>query len=208
LFGAIHALAYFAYYCSLSARMDKQNLFDPFTAKKAKIKIPDLAVFAADTAIPVTWWHALSYHEQDDSIAFRAAWVLEHIAAYYPERFSSVFADFLSRLPDQRNRSCQRHFTKILMIVTDPKAPDSYRDAYLQTDRERLAETVFGWLIDIGTPVAVQVNCLDILYNLIAEFDWIKDELKQQTEYLLREGSAAMQSRGKKVLAKLSKSKP
>lgn len=191
-----------------SARMDKQAFFDQFIAKKAKIKIPDLAVLATDAAIPATWWHTLSYDQQDDSIAFRAAWVLEHIAAHHPERFMPVFADFLCMLPDQRNRSCQRHFTKILMIITDPKAPDNYRDAYLCADRERLAETVFGWLIDPHTPVAVQVNCLDILYNLIGEFDWIKDELKEQTEFLLRDGSAAMQSRGKKILAKLSKLKP
>jgi len=187
--------------------MDKQILFDQFTAKKAKIKMPVLAAFAADAAIPATSWHALSYDQQDDSIAFRAAWVLEYIAVHYPERFMPVFADFLSMLPNQRNRSCQRHFTKILMLITDPRAPENYRDAYLGADRECLAETVFGWLIDPHTPVAVQVNCLDILYNLTGEFEWIKDELKQQTEFLLRDGSAAMQSRGKKILAKLNKIK-
>lgn len=187
--------------------MDKQALFDRFAVKKAKFKMPILTEFATDATIPATSWHALSYDQQDDSIAFRAAWVLEYIAAHYRERFMPVFADFLSALPNQRNRSCQRHFTKILMMITDPQAPDSYRDAYLQADREHLAETVFGWLIDPGTPVAVQVNCLDILYNLIREFEWIKDELKQQTEFLLRDGSAAMQSRGKKILAKLNKIK-
>ncbi len=187
--------------------MDTQALFDQFTVKKAKIKMPVLEAFAADMKIPTASWHALCYDRRDDSIAFRAAWVLEYIAAHYPERFIPVFADFLSMLPSQRNRSCQRHFTKILMIITDPKAPENYRDAYLCADRERLAETVFGWLIDPHTPVAVQVNCLDVLYNLISEFDWIKDELKQQTEFLLRDGSAAMQSRGKRILVKLNKIK-
>lgn len=64
-------------------------------------------------------------------------------------------------------------------------------------------EVVFGWLIDPDTPVAVQVNCLDILLNLCSHADWIAEELGTQTRHLLRRGSAAMQSRGKRVLAKL-----
>lgn len=187
--------------------MNQPTLFDQFVAKKAKMSMPNLAKLAADPAIPATRWHALCYDQPDASIAFRAAWVLEYIAAHYPQRFMPVFTDFLSRLPAQGNPSCQRHFTKILMMITHPKAPDRYRDTYLCADREHVVETVFGWLIDPQTPVAVQVNCMDILFNMIREFAWITDELKQQTEFFLRDGSAAMQSRGRKILAKLNKIK-
>ena len=189
------------------ADMDKPTLFDQFVAKKVKMSMPNLAILAADEAIPATRWHMLCYDQQDASVAFRAAWALEYIATHYPERFVPVFMDFLFRLPSQGNPSCQRHFTKILMLITHAKAPERYRDLYLRADRERLVETIFGWLIEPQTPVAVQVNCLDILFNMTPEFPWIKDELKQQTEFFLRDGSAAMQSRGKKILAKLKKVK-
>ncbi len=56
---------------------------------------------------------------------------------------------------------------------------------------------------DPGTPVAVQVNCMDVLYNLRGHEDWIADELKQQTEFLLRNASPALLSRGKRILLKL-----
>ncbi|HZG70744.1 MAG TPA: hypothetical protein VEY51_04330 [Chondromyces sp.] len=71
-------------------------------------------------------------------------------------------------------------------------------------DFEAVGEITFEWLINPETPVAVQANCLDILYNLSSHYDWIRDELVLQTEFLLKKASAAMQSRGKKVLRKLN----
>ena len=59
---------------------------------------------------------------------------------------------------------------------------------------------MFEWLINLATPVAVRVNCLDILLNLRNEFPWIKEELQAQIEFYLRDGSPAMQSRGRKIL--------
>src|SRR5690606_7339623 len=119
--------------------------------------------------------------------------VLEYIATRAPQRFLPVFTEFMTRLPGQQNPSCQRHFTKILMVITGPKAPPAYQEAYAAADREQLVETVFGWLINPQTPVAVQVNCMDILFNLTAEFGWIGEELQNQVEFLLRDGSAALQ---------------
>lgn len=169
--------------------------------------MPNLAILATDETIPVRRWHELCYDQQDVSFAFRAAWILEYIATHYPQRFMPIFTEFLFKMPSQQNPSCQRHFTKILMIITHPKAPDCFRDTYLRVDREHVVETVFGWLIDTRTPVAVQVNCMDVLFNMCAEFPWIAEELKQQIQFFLRDGSAAMQSRGKKILAKLTKIK-
>ncbi len=186
----------------------RKKLFEHLATVVTKIKVPELIALGANPAVSSESLLDICYDEKNDAVAFRAAWVLEYIATHYPDRFIPVFDAFLLRLPSQRNLSCQRHFTKILMIVTHPKAPLLYRKAYEAVDRLSLVETVFGWLIDPRTPVAVQVNCLDILYNMNDEFEWIKEELKQQTEFLLRDGSAAMQSRGKNVLKKLSRLKP
>ncbi len=188
--------------------MDEQTLKERLATTWAKTKISSLVALVEDTGVTAALLHEVCYDEKNDSIAFRAAWMLEYIAARYPERFIPVFGDFMIRLPNQRNPSCQRHFTKILMDITHPEAPKPYKDAYSMIDREQVVETVFGWLVDPQTPVAVQANCLDILFNMSSEFGWIAEELEHQVEFLLRNGSAAMQSRGKKILARLKKSKP
>jgi len=53
--------------------------------------------------------------------------------------------------------------------------------------------------------VAVKVFCCEILFNLRNRYDWLTDELARKTEFLMKDGSAAMQSRGKKILKQLQK---
>jgi len=67
--------------------------------------------------------------------------------------------------------------------------------------------TTFEWMVYPQTPVAVKVNCMDVLYNLKEIDGWIADELRAQIEFQLKDGSAALQSRGRKVLKKLSRFK-
>ncbi len=184
--------------------MDPQTLIDRLPTV-AKVKVPALVVLGEDATIPVTLLHEVCFHSGNDSIAFYAAYVLEYVATHHPERFIPVFNPFISRLPQQKNFSCQRHFTKILMVITHPNAPELYKEPYSRIDREPLVETIFGWLIDPRTPVAVQANCMDILLHMSREFGWITEELKHQIEYLMRDGSAALQSRGKKILDKLNR---
>jgi hypothetical protein len=76
-------------------------------------------------------------------------------------------------------------------------------NSILAKNREQLVEITFDWLIDPETPVAVKVNCMDILFPFAKEQSWIKDELRSQVQFLLNDGSAALQSRGKRILKKL-----
>ncbi|HWK99320.1 MAG TPA: hypothetical protein VNQ55_05215 [Parapedobacter sp.] len=189
--------------------MDIQTLKARLTVNNTnQIRVPDLSALGDAPDVPMTELHDLCYDVDHPKLAFRAAWLLEYIAVNYPDRFMLVMNPFLARLAHQKNPSCQRHFTNILIRLTRPKVPTSYQRTLLSTDREQLVETVFSWLIDPQTPVAVQANCMDVLLNMSGEFEWIREELKLQIEFLLRDGSAAIQSRGKKVLGKLSRSKP
>ena len=173
-----------------------------------QVRIPDLCQLGDDASVPIVGLHDLCYDTEHSKLAFRAAWVLEYLVVHYAERFLPVAGDFLRRLGDQQNRSCQRHFTNILIRLTHPKAHKGYREVMRSADREQLVETVFGWFIDPRTPVAIQANCMEVLLHMSDEFEWIKDELKQQINFLLRDGSAAIQSRGKKVLGVLNRLKP
>lgn len=188
--------------------MKEHELIEQLSATLTKTKVHQLAALADDTRVTVVSLHHICYYPENESIAFRAAWVLEDIALKYPERFLPVFHEFVHQLANQKNSSCQRHFTKILMQITHPRAPEVFLHARTEIDGEQLVETVFEWLIDPLTPVAVQANCIEILFNMSGEFCWISDELANQIEFLMRSGSSAMQSRGKKILHKLRKSKP
>lgn len=58
-------------------------------------------------------------------------------------------------------------------------------------------------MIDPKCPVATRVNCMDVLYNLSSKHPWIKDELAAQIQYHLRNPSAALASRGNRVLKRI-----
>lgn len=189
----------------MQVTMEKQAIIRRFDTTFGKTMIAELIALAEDPAIPAAQLLELCYDRSNAQIAFRAAWILEYLAVHDESRLLPVLPAFLVRLPEQENRSCQRHFTKILMWITDPKTPESYREFLRTADKDSLVEVVFGWLIDPDTPVAVQVNCLDILFHLCSHADWIAEELETQTRHLLQNGSAAMQSRGKRVLKKLKR---
>ena len=135
----------------------------------------------------------------DSKIAFRACWVMEYAFAVNKESFLLCLPDFLSVYPKQKNNSCRRHYTKILMGLSERSS--TYLREY---DLDKLVDATFEWLIDPETPVAVKVNCLDILFNLSNRYTWVLDELKAQIVFLLKDGTAAMQSRGKKILKQIA----
>jgi len=140
----------------------------------------------------------------DNGIAFRAAWLLENFYLKNPEGYIDQISDLLSRLPEIKNPSCKRHYTKIIEHITDPKAPPAIRQKLLEIDLEPVVETLFDWLIDPKVKIAVKVFAATALFNLRERYTWIKDELADQLRFMLRDGSAGIQSRGKKLLDKLS----
>jgi hypothetical protein len=177
--------------------MTKDDLLARFKNTTSKKTVMDLARLAVASSAGVKNLIDLSFHSEPE-IAFRSAWVLENAFLLNPDSLSPHQPYFLNAYLAQKNRSCQRHYTKILMYLSKgQKLHEGY-------DVESLINTTFEWLIDPKTPVAVQVNCMDILFNLKHCCDWLEEELKSQIVFLLKDGTAAMQSRGKKLLLKLN----
>jgi hypothetical protein len=136
----------------------------------------------------------------DYEVAFRAAWILEQIAFAYDQEFHQVIPEFTAAYVKLNNESCQRHYTKIMMRLSQPGNIDYQLSV---VDLEPIVEATFEWLISTNTPVAVRVNCMDILYNLRKKYDWIAEELAEKIQFQMRDGSAALQSRGRRVLHRL-----
>jgi hypothetical protein len=140
----------------------------------------------------------------DKDIAFRAAWILENIFLKTPEIYEPDLEYLLSRVNDVKHASCQRHYAKIAMHITGKKAPVIIEQKLQQIDMEPIVEKCFDWMIDPKVKVAVKVFASETLFNLCNRYSWVKDELADQIIFLMRNGTAAIQSRGKKLLALLA----
>ncbi|WP_207533433.1 hypothetical protein [Desertivirga arenae] len=182
--------------------MTKDELLTEIKQTLEKVKVEKLAAIAGRSDSKFNDLIDLSFHK-DKAIAFRASWILETAANLHPDKFWDSAGFFLDRYTGQSNNSCRRHFTKILMWMLHKK---TQKIGLGNFDWSPVIESTFEWLTDPECPVAVKVNCLDILLALKDQEDWIAEELRAETEFLLKDGSAAMQSRGKKVLRKLTAS--
>lgn len=141
---------------------------------------------------------AYSFH-QDAQVAFRAAWLLEHVILEDPRRLQCIYPDLVAAVAKQKNWSCLRSYSKLLMLGTNPKTGITAT----ADEEEIILEQVFNWLIDEDCPVAVRVNCMDVLYALSSKHPWIKAELAAQINFLLQSPTAALASRGKRILKRI-----
>jgi len=136
----------------------------------------------------------------DKNIAFRAAWILENFFLQDPARYETDLEYLISRIKEVKYESCQRHYAKIVMHITDKKAPQPIRQKLEHLDMEPVAEQCFDWMIDPKVKIAVKVFASEALFNLRHRYPWIAEELAGQLQFLMRNGTAAIQSRGKKLL--------
>lgn len=139
----------------------------------------------------------------DKNIAFRAAWILENLFLQKPESYLEDFDYLISRVGNVNNPSCKRHYAKILMHVTAPKAPAVIKQKLSGLDIQPVVEQLFDWLIDPKILIAVKVFAAEALFNVRDRYPWIAEELANQIRFLMRDGTAAIQSRGRKILSRL-----
>ncbi|GHE41721.1 hypothetical protein [Sphingobacterium griseoflavum] len=137
---------------------------------------------------------------RDAQVAFRAAWLLEHTLLKSPLLLTQIYPQFMKRLPEQVNWSCIRSFSKIGMLATKrPRLCDKTDQAH----DELWIEQCFQWIIQDDCPVAVTVNCLDILYYLSDDYQWVREELAEQIRHLLKTPTPALVSRAKRILKRI-----
>ncbi len=144
----------------------------------------------------------LTFHP-DKNIAFRAAWILENLFLEKPLSYLNDLVYLLARVGDVSNPSCKRHYAKIVMHVTSPKAPSGIQQKLLTVNLQPVVEQLFDWIIDPKVLIAVKVFSLEALFNMRQRYPWIAEELAGQIRFLMRNGTAAIQSRGKKLLGQL-----
>lgn len=167
-----------------------------------KVKVVKLSAIIKKQQFALKDLIGITFH-QDKNVAFRAAWILENLFLQKPESYLDDMAYLLSRIKDVKNPSCKRHYTKIVMHITSPKAPLSIQQKLTETDLEPIVEQFFDWMIDPKVLIAVKVFAAQTLFNIRQRYPWITEELANQIQFLIRNGSPAIQSRGRKLLSQL-----
>ena len=145
----------------------------------------------------------ITFHP-DKNIAFRASWILENVLLDNVEAYIADIKYLAERFVDVNYPSCQRHYGNIIMRLTSSKSSQSIKETVGKIDLDPVIEHLFEWLIDDKVKIAVKSCAAEALFNLRVRYPWIKDELKEQLQYLMRDGTAAIQARGKKLLKQLN----
>jgi len=184
--------------------MTKDDLIKQLSATLVKTKVDKLSKLVKDQGFNLRDLIDLTFHE-DKNIAFRAAWVLENVYLVNPVFYLPELDYLLARFKDVVYPSCRRHYAKIIMHITRPKTPPPIKQKLQDTDLEPVVEKCFDWLIDPKVLIAVKVFAAGALFNLRTRYDWIAEELTDQIKFMMRDGSPAIQSRGKKLLEALEK---
>jgi hypothetical protein len=182
--------------------MDQAELIKRITNIIGKPKVLELSKilneqnFDLRDLIAVTFYH-------DKDVAFRATWILENVFLQNPETYLPQLEYLLSGIAKVKHPGPQRHYAKIIMHITDDSAPKIIQGKVASIDMEPVVEQLFDWLINPKSKIALKAFASEALFNLRLRYPWVKEELANQLQFLMRDGTAAIQVKGKKLLKDL-----
>lgn len=182
--------------------MDKIELKTILAQAIGKEKVVYLSTLVAKHRISAKDLIDLTF-DSDEKVSFRAAWILENVYIGRLDDFLPAASYFLERFAAQHNLSCRRHYGKILALMTKKNAPEAIKEVLENYNLDALVEIAFAWLIDEEVPVAIKSHMLNILANLSAKQDWIRDELLQTMDYLVDKESIAFFAKVKQIRKQL-----
>jgi len=183
--------------------MNQAELIEQITATIDKLKVLELGKilhakkFNLRDLVDITLY-------PDDAIAFRAAWLLENVFLQYPEVYLSDLDYLLSKISAIKSAGGKRHYAKIVMHLTDKNAPAIIKAEVDHYDFEPIIEQLFDWMINPEIKIAVKAFAAEALFSLRHRYNWVTEELANQLQFLMSDGTAAIQSRGKRLLKELS----
>lgn len=182
--------------------MTRDELIAQLTSTIGKTKVDKLTRILRKQGFHLRDLVDLTFYK-DKTIAFRAAWLLENVFLLNPVFYLPEIEYLLERFQYVQYPSCQRHYAKIMAHITSPKAHPLIIQKIAGTDMEPVVEKSFDWMIDPSVLIAVKRFSAETLFNLRNRYNWLTDELAAQVQYLMRDGTAAIQTYGKKLLEAL-----
>jgi len=142
--------------------------------------------------------------DEDERASFRAAWALEHLLLKDINSLRKYKKEILQMYFASTNWSALRSLSKIvIMLLKNPLVYILYIDEELQG---HLLDKTFKLLEDYDCPIALRCNAYDIVFMTGKEENWVLNELKTQIYFdLEKKPSAALKSRGEKLLKKINR---
>jgi hypothetical protein len=185
--------------------MTSDQLIQKIANTIGKLKVLELGRILTEEKFQLRDLIDITFHP-DKPLAFRAAWLLENMFLKDASAFTDNLEYLVARFPEVTNPGCQRHYAKILMHATEEKESSPIKLQINSLDLEATVEQLFEWMIDPTVKIAVKVFAGWALLNLRHRYPWIADELPAQLEFLMRDGTAAIQTAGRKMLEELNTS--
>lgn len=167
--------------------LSKHNLVDLNPITPQKVDLPLLL--------------SLCYDNRKDTLPLHAIWYLEKYIKVNREQLTEVIPSLVLHLGNLNCEGSERIAGNILL--ENFRKPMVHR--FSPNEKELIIEICFNWTISPDKAVAVVANCLEILYHLIDEQDWIREELFAQINVLENRSSPALNARGRKIRQKLKK---
>ncbi|OKS85786.1 hypothetical protein [Mucilaginibacter polytrichastri] len=182
--------------------LTKNQLLEQINATMDKTKVLELTGMVQHKNFKLRDLIELTFYD-NKKIAFRAAWLLENVFLKHPGFYLADLEYLVTCFPQIHHGSCKRHYAKIAMHITAPNALPIIKQHLLEIDMEPVINQCFEWVIDPKVLVAVKSFATEALFNMRHRYPWVAEELSAQLAYLMRNGSAAIQSKGQKLLGYL-----
>lgn len=142
----------------------------------------------------------LAQQDEQARLAFRATWTLEHILLDRSELLEQYQAQVAELFVNSNNDSSLRSTSKLVMTILKRKSMLS------DDEQEAILNKTFQLMERNDCPVALLVNCWDILLLYTENEPWIAGELRTHIHFQLeRNATPASKSRGQRILKKLER---
>jgi hypothetical protein len=142
----------------------------------------------------------------DETISFKAAWVLELVCIQKPQLLYPHLELFISGLPKVYKHQAVRPLAKICEVLLTLYYKNHHlptRTFLTKSHREQLTEICFDWLIS-SQKVAAKAYAMQCLFLLGRDFNWVHPELKIILEKDFSSEQLAFKARARHILKKLS----
>jgi hypothetical protein len=126
-------------------------------------------------------------------LSLRAAWAVSVVTDKYPELLKPYLKKIVDRFETLEHSGVRRLLLRYFASITIP-----------ETLQGKLYDFCYQCLVSRSEPPAVKVHAMQILFNIAQAEPDLKKELKLVIEELSNHESAAIKSRSRQILQRLS----
>lgn len=169
--------------------MELKKLLDPFPVKEEAILVAR-SIAENPTYLNELWDICIS----NEKHSWRATWILDKVYDIAPDLVRLYLPQMIELVPSLTNESKLRQYLKLISLEPLPSNISGDFINYC-----------FDVLISTTSTIAIKVYAMQILYNFSLQEPDLQNELALVIEEQMENGSAALYSRGRRILKVINK---